>query len=58
MRALRSLLGEPPPYADVTTELGAVRAKVGVSKFFHAYEAAKNFGESLGNGISNKYFFN
>lgn len=48
MRALRSLLGEPPPYADVTTELGAVRAKVGVSKLFHAYEAAKNFGESLG----------
>ena len=47
MGALRPLLRQPPPDAEVAAELGAVRAEVRVLQLLHADEAAEHVGQRL-----------
>ena len=47
IRNSNSLLREPPPDAEVTAELGAVRAEVRVLQLLHADEAPEHVGQRL-----------
>lgn len=49
MGALRPLLRQPPPDANIATELRAMGAQVRIAELFHADEASENLGEGLEN---------